>query len=158
MQRNTLEKIVVSVGVGKLRQMPAFEEKILPEIIKDLSALTGQYPAKRGAKKSIANFKTRQGDVIGAVVTLRGKKMTNFLERLVNVALPRVRDFKGIDPKHFDKKGNLSIGMKEHTVFPEINPEKAQFPFGLQITLVVKAKNKEEAVKLIKDLAVPLKK
>ena len=158
MQRYRLEKVVVSTGVGKLRNNAKFAESILPAIIADFKTIVGQAPATRGAKKSIATFKTRTGDVVGLIATLRGKKMKHFLERLVNIALPRVRDFRGIDAKSFDKEGNLSIGIKEHVVFPEINPEKVQTIFGLQVTFVGNTKNKNEGIELAKELRIPLKK
>src|SRR3989344_623467 len=155
MQRHNLEKIVVSTGVGKFRQNPKFEDSILPNVIADFSAIVGQKPATRGAKKSIATFKTRTGDVIGLIATLRGQRMKDFLARLVNVALPRVRDFRGIDLKNFDARGNLSIGLREHTIFPEINPEKTPTVFGLQVTLVGNAKNIAEGEKLFRGLGIP---
>src|SRR3989338_3079508 len=116
MQRKDLEKIVVAVGVGKLRQNAKFENNILPEIIKDLTAITGQKPQPRPAKQSIAGFKLREGNMVGLRVTLRDKRMYDFLGRMVNVALPRVRDFRGINPKQIDNAGNLTIGVREHTV------------------------------------------
>lgn len=158
MQRYNLEKIVVSTGVGKLRNSPKFKEDILPAVIEDFKTIVGQAPSTRGAKKSIATFKTRTGDVVGVMATLRGKKMRHFLERLINIALPRVRDFRGIDTKSFDQKGNLSIGIKEHVVFPEINPEKTQTIFGLQVTVVGNTKNKAEGLEMAKELGIPLKK
>ncbi len=158
MQRYHLEKIVVSTGVGKLRNTPKFTENILPAITDDFKTIVGQAPATRGAKKSIATFKTRTGDIVGLVTTLRGKKMKHFLDRLVNIALPRVRDFRGINPKSFDEKGHLSIGIKEHVVFPEINPEKTQTIFGLQVTIVGNTKNAKEGAEFAKELNIPLKK
>ncbi|MBI1838693.1 MAG: 50S ribosomal protein L5 [Candidatus Colwellbacteria bacterium] len=158
MQSNKLEKIVVSVGVGRMRNNPQFEEKVLPEIVKELSLIIGQHPATRGAKKSIAAFKTREGDTVGLTATLRGKRMRDFLFRLTNIALPRVRDFRGVDTKSFDARGNLTMGIKEHTVFPEINPETSKFNFGMEITIVGKTKSKEEGIELSKTLGVPLKK
>src|SRR3989338_2329418 len=158
MQRYHLEKIVVSTGVGKLRNTVKFTENILPAITDDFKAIVGQAPATRGAKKSIATFKTRTGDIVGLVATLGGKKMKYFLERLVNIALPRVRDFRGIDTKSFDEKGHLSMGIKEHVVFPEINPEKTQTIFGLEVTIVGNTKNKKEGLEFAKELGIPLKK
>src|SRR3989338_237613 len=157
MQSSNLEKIVISTGVGKLRQRPGFTENILPAIEKDLAAITGQKPAASGAKQSIAGFKVRQGDVIGLKVTLRWKRMKDFLTKLIEVVMPRVRDFHGIDPKQIDKGGNLTIGIREHIVFPEVNPDSVKFDFGLEITLVSNTKNYEEGYKLFKSLGVPLK-
>lgn len=158
MQRHNLEKIVVSTGVGKFRQNVKFEENILPAIIADFTTIVGQKPATRGAKKSIATFKTRAGDIVGLVATLRGQRMEDFLSRLVNIALPRVRDFRGIDTRNFDERGNISIGIKEHTIFPEINQEKTQTTFGLQVTLVGNTRDREAGIALMKELGVPLKK
>lgn len=159
MQSHKLEKIVVSVGVGKMRQNNAqFDEKVLPEIIKELGVMLGQKPSARGAKKSIAGFKTRQGDIVGITATLRGKRAEDFLSRLINVALPRVRDFHGIDTKNFDSRGNLTMGVKEHIVFPEINPEASKVNFGLEISLVAGTKNKEEGIEFCKKLGIPIKK
>src|SRR3989338_3912272 len=159
MQSHQLEKIVVSVGVGKMRQNNAqFDDKVLPELIKELSMIVGQRPAPRKVKKSIAAFKTREGDVVGVVVTLRGKRMEDFLSRLINVAMPRVRDFRGINLTNFDSRGNLTIGIKEHTVFQEIIPENSKVNFGLEITLVAGTKSKEEGLAYYRKLGLPLKK
>lgn len=153
-----IEKIVVSVGVGRLSQQPNFEDKILPGLIKDLSLITGQKPAVCKAKKSIAGFKIRTGQIIGLKTVLRRKRMYDFLEKSIKIVFPRVRDFRGIDIKHMDAQGNLSVGLKEHTVFPEINPENSKVDFGLEISIVIKAKTKEEAIKLYRLLGIPLKK
>ncbi|MDP3015066.1 MAG: 50S ribosomal protein L5 [bacterium] len=153
-----IEKIVVGVGVGRLSQQPNFEEKILPELIKDLSLITGQKPAVCKAKKSIAGFKIRMGQIVGLKTVLRRGRMYDFLEKLIKMVFPRVRDFQGIDLKNMDAQGNLSVGLKEHTVFPEINPENSKVDFGLEISIVIKAKTKEEAIKLYRLLGIPLKK
>lgn len=153
-----LKKIVVNVGVGRMSQQPNFEEKILPEMARDFSSITGQKPALASAKKSIAGFKIRQGQVVGLKATLRRKRMKDFLDRLVKIALPRVKDFKGINLKNIDQNGNLTIGLKENVVFPEINPEVVKFDFGLEISIVSNAKTKEEAVELYRQLGLPLKK
>ncbi|PIV31958.1 50S ribosomal protein L5 [Candidatus Wolfebacteria bacterium CG02_land_8_20_14_3_00_37_12] len=153
-----LEKIVINVGVGRMSQQSNFTEKILPEIIKDFATITGQKPALTSAKKSIAGFKTREGQVVGMKATLRRQRMKDFLERLVKITLPRVKDFKGIELKNIDSNGNLTIGMKENVVFPEINPEFLKFDFGLEISIVSNAKTKEEAIKLYRLLGIPLKK
>ena len=158
MQSKDLEKIVVGIGVGKLRQNAQFENSILPEITKDIAAITGQKPQPRPAKQSIAGFKLREGNMVGLKVTLRGKRMRDFLARMVNVALPRVRDFRGIDPKQIDNAGNLTIGFREHTVFPEISPEESKFDFGFQVTLVSGTKNKEQARAVFDKLNIPFKK
>mgnify|MGYP001611643752 FL=1 len=153
-----IEKIIINSGVGRLSQQPSFEDKILPELIKEIAAITGQRPIATKAKKSIAGFKTRIGQIIGMKVTLRKEKMFYFLDKLINIILPRVRDFKGIDLKNIDKNGNLTIGLKEQTVFPEISPENSKVNFGLQISIVSNAKNKEEAIELYKLMGIPFKK
>ena len=153
-----LEKIVVSVGLGKLRNQPSFEDKVLPAVEGELAVITGQKPARRQAKKSIAGFKTRTGDIIGLQVTLRGKMMADFLKRLVNLVIPRVKDFRGIDPKNIDERGNLNVGFREQFVFPEISAEKSRVNFGLQVTMVVFAKNRNDAIEFYRSIGVPLKK
>lgn len=153
-----VEKIVVNIGVGRMSQQPTFQEKILPEIVKDLSAITGQKPRTNPAKKSIAGFKIRQGQTVGLSVTLRGKQMRNFLNKLVMVVIPRVRDFRGIDLKNVDKKGNLSFGFKEHVVFPEISAENVRFDFGLEVVVVPTIKKREQAIQLYRLIGIPLKK
>ncbi len=153
-----IKKIAINTGIGRLSQQAGFEDKILPEIMNDLALITGQKPAKTVAKKSIAGFKTRMGQIIGLKVTLRRKKMYNFLEKLVRATLPRVKDFRGIDVKNVDNNGNLTIGIKEYVVFPEISAEIAKFDFGLEISIVSNAKNREEAIELYRLLGIPLKK
>lgn len=157
MQRNHLEKIVVSVGLGKMRNNAQFDDKVLPAVAEELAQITGQRAATRAAKKSIATFKTRQGDIIGLTTTLRGKRMEDFLKRMINVSLARVRDFRGIDLKNFDKRGNLTVGFREHTVFPEINAETSKVNFGLEVTLVANTKSKEEGIAFFRSLGLPLK-
>lgn len=153
-----LEKIVINSGIGRLSQQSNFEEKILPEIIKEMSLITAQKPATTTAKQSIAGFKTRAGQIVGLKATLRRKKMYDFLERLIKITFPRVRDFRGIDLKNIDNKGNLTIGLKEQMVFPEINPETSKIDFGLEITIVSNVKKREEAIELYRQLGLPLKK
>ena len=154
-----LEKIVINIGIGRLSATPNFEDKLLPEIMKEISIITGQKSAERAAKKSIAGFKLRAGTTVGLKTTLRGKRMKDFLNKLVNVTLPRVRDFRGIDLKSLDKNGNLNIGIKEHWVFPEIIQETSKANFGMEITIVPRfAKDKERAIKLYRELGIPLKK
>jgi len=158
MQSQDLDKIVIATGVGKMAQNAQFEANMLPELNKELSAITGQKPQSRPAKRSIAGFKLREGSLVGLKVTLRGKRMEDFLYRMVNVALPRVRDFRGIDPKQIDQEGNLTIGFRDNSVFPEIVPEESKMDFGFQVTLVSKAKNKEEARALFEKLGMPFTK
>jgi large subunit ribosomal protein L5 len=153
-----LEKIVVNSGVGRLSQQPSFDDKILPVVMRDISMICGQRPQIRKAKKSIAGFKIRQGQVVGVRVTLRGDKMVDFFERLINIVLPRVRDFGGILPSYIDEGGVLNVGLKEHLVFPEINPEETILIFPLQITVVPRLRNREKALAVYRSFGVPLKK
>ena len=119
-----LEKIVVNAGIGKLKNQANFEEKVLPEIMKEIASITGQKPATRKAKKSIAGFNSREGDVIGLQVTLRRSRMDDFIKKLVTVIFPRVKDFRGLDMKNIDTHGNLNVGFHDQYVFPEINLDK----------------------------------
>ena len=146
-------KVVVGMGIGRLK-----DEKEREEVKKYLRLVTGQEPSSRPAKKAIAAFKTREGQVIGYQVTLRGKRMHDFLSRLVDVALPRTRDFRGIDEKSFDARGNLTIGIKEYIVFPEMIGEDYRFLFGLEATVVTSAKKKEEGIALLTLMGFPFKK
>jgi large subunit ribosomal protein L5 len=154
-----IEKVIINTGFGRLVVGKTGEEqkKILNGILDDLALITGQYPILTKSKMSIAGFKIRKGLAIGAKVTLRRKKMYDFIERLIYIALPRSTDFRGIEPSSFDKKGNLTIGIKEHIVFPEVSPEKTKNIFGLEITIVTNAKKREEAIELFKLLGFPIK-
>ena len=146
-------KVVISSGVG------SFKDKNKFKVVEDrLARITGQKAAPRGAKISIATFKSRQGDIIGYQVTLRGKRMIDFLERLVHIALPRTKDFRGISPKAADEMGNYTLGIKEHTIFPETSDEELKDVFGLAITIVTTAKSKEEVIALLTHLGFPFKK
>jgi len=151
MQVPKLEKIVVNMGVGAA----VAEPKILEEAIRDLEAISGQKPSIRKAKKSISNFKLREGVNIGVKVTLRRDRMFEFLDRLINVALPRVRDFRGLSDKSFDGRGNYTLGIKEQIIFPEINVDKINRVMGMDITLVTTAKTDNEAYELLKSFGVP---
>jgi len=134
------------------------EKELMNQVMNDFMIITGQKPIKTRAKKSIANFKIREGQELGVKVTLRSRKMKDFVGRLVNAVLPRVRDFQGLDAKSFDGSGNLTIGIKEHTVFPEINPEKSPQPFSLEVVLVTSAKNDKEGIDLLrKEWGFPIK-
>ncbi len=157
-EKKYLEKIVINSGVGRLRLQPNFEDKILPEVMKELALITGQKPAIRPARKSEAGFKIREGDVVGVKVTLRGKRMIDFLKRLVHLVLPRVKDFRGIDLKNVDKNGNLNIGLREHLVFPEISADQSKVNFGLEITVVLKKEFRKKAVEIYRQLGIPFKK
>jgi len=152
-QAPRIEKAVVSVGVGSLRG-----DKGRLALIEDrLAKITGQKPAPRQAKKSIASFKVRQGDVSGYQVTLRGSRMYAFLDKLIHIAFPRARDFRGLKLGAIDEMGNFTIGIKEHTVFPETSDEDLRDVFGLAVTIVTTAKTKEEAEALLREVGVPLR-
>ena len=147
-----IRKVVISTGTGKIKD----KKKI--DVIEDrLAKITGQKAAPRGAKKSIASFKVRQGDVVGYQVTLRGSRMYDFLDKLIHISLPRTRDFRGLDAKAIDSLGNMTIGIKEHTIFPETADEDLKDVFGLAITIVTTAKNKKEAEAFFRHIGVPLK-
>ena len=148
-------KVVLNVGTGTAIK----KDKNKNDAIRDrLAKITGQKGAFRGAKQSIASFKVRQGDPIGVVVTLRGKRMYSFLEKLINVALPRTKDFRGVNPLAVDNIGNLTLGIKEHTIFPETADEDIRDVFGLAITLVSTAKDKKEGKAFFELIGMPFKK
>ena len=151
MQIPRLEKIVLNVGCSEARE----NAKVLDAVVTDLTAITGQKAVVTKAKKSVANFKLREGMPIGAKVTLRGNKMWEFLDRLFNVALPRVRDFRGISADSFDGRGNYSLGIKEQLIFPEIDYDKIDAIRGMDIVFVTTAKTDEEAKELIRALGAP---
>ncbi len=150
-----LEKVVVNVGTGTMMKK---DKNKNDAISLRLTKITGQKPSLRGAKQSISSFKVRQGDPIGAMVTLRGKRMYAFLEKLFNVALPRTKDFRGINPKAVDSIGNITMGVKEHTIFPETADEDIRDVFGLSVTIVSTAKNKKEGHAFFELIGVPFKK
>ncbi len=153
MQVPKLDKIVVNMGVGEAIQ----NIKALESAVADLSMIVGQKPVITKAKKSIATFKLRQGMSIGCRVTLRGDRMYEFFDRLVNVALPRVRDFRGISPKSFDGRGNFAIGLKEQIIFPEIDYDKIDKIRGMNIVIATTAKTDEEARQLLRFMGLPFK-
>ena len=153
MQAPRLEKIVVNMGLGEAIN----NGKIIDASVEQLSVITGQKPVVTRARKSIANFKLRQGQSIGAMVTLRGDRMYEFFDRLVSVALPRVRDFKGVSPKAFDGKGNYTLGIREQIIFPEINYDKVEKIKGMNITVVTTARNDEEGRALLRLLGMPFR-
>ena len=143
-----LEKIVVNMGVGDA----VANSKMLEAAVSDLEKITGQKPVETRAKKSIASFKVREGHKIGCKVTLRGEKMYNFLDKLISISLPRVRDFRGLSPRSFDGRGNYTIGIKEQLIFPEINFDEVVKVRGMDIVIVTTAKTNEEAFDLLKEL------
>jgi large subunit ribosomal protein L5 len=149
----TLSKIVLNVGAGEAIKQPKF----LDNIVEELATITGQQPVRRKAKKSIANFGLREGQEIGASVTLRGARMWEFLDRFVTVALPRVRDFRGVGTKSFDGRGNYSLGVKEQMIFPEINYDSIDTIHGMDITFVTTAGRDDLAFALLKELGMPFR-
>ena len=148
-----LEKVVINMGMGEA----IANQKILDTAADELRSITGQKPVVTKAKKSIASFKLRQGMPIGVVVTLRGDRMYEFLDRLVSVALPRVRDFRGVSPKAFDGRGNYTIGIREQLIFPEIDFNKVDKLRGMNISIVTTARNDEQARALLKGLGMPFR-
>ncbi len=149
-----LVKVVVSSGTGSgLKRSKDYNNLVIDRI----SKITGQRPAVKSAKKSIASFKTREGDPVGVMVTLRGARMYGFLDKLINVAIPRTKDFRGIDKKIVDNIGNLTMSIKEHTIFPETGDEELKDVFGMGVTIVTTAKNKDEATDFFSLIGVPFK-
>ena len=154
MQVPRFVKVIVSMGVGEAKE----NKKILDAAVEDLAHVTGQHAVKTKAKKSIATFKIRQGQEIGARVTLRGAMMWEFLDRLMNVALPRVKDFRGVNPNAFDGHGNYSLGLTEQIIFPEIDFDKIEKIMGLNIAIVTTARNDKEAKSLLAKMGMPFRK
>ena len=154
MQIPKLDKVVINVGVGDAKE----NSKAIDAVMKDIATITGQKPVPTYARKSVANFKLRQGMKIGVKVTLRGERMYEFVDRLFNLALPRVRDFKGINPNAFDGRGNYSLGLKEQLLFPEIEYDKVEKIRGMDICFVTTAQNDEEARELLRRMGAPFAK
>ncbi len=153
MQAPRIEKVIISTGTGKI------DDKAKIALIQNrLAAITGQKAAPRKARQSIASFKLRQGDVIGYQVTLRGDRMYHFLDKLIHIALPQTRDFRGLKASAIDDMGNITLGIKEHSIFPETSDEEIKDVFGLAITIVTTAKTKAEAEALLRYLGLPLQK
>ena len=153
MQVPRLAKIVLNIGMGAATQNP----KLLEKATEELTAIAGQKPIVRKARKSIANFKLREGQSIGAMVTLRGERMWEFLDRLVSVALPRVRDFKGVSPKAFDGRGNYTLGIREQIIFPEVNYDAIEKISGLNVTVCTSARSDAEGKALLAHLGMPFR-
>jgi large subunit ribosomal protein L5 len=149
-----MEKIIVAMGVGKATQ----DKKYLELSKRDLMMITGQMPVVCKAKKSVSNFKVRAGAETGLKVTIRGERMYEFMDRLVNLAIPRVRDFRGLNPNSFDGRGNYSMGLGEQSVFPEVNPAQIEFQQGMNITLVTTARTDEEARRMLSLFGMPFRK
>ncbi len=154
MQVPKVTKVVVNVGVGKVKE----DKRKIDQIVEDIAKITGQQPVKTTARKSISGFKVRENQVVGITVTLRGYRMYSFLDKLVNVALPRVRDFQGINPNGFDGRGNYHLGLKEQLVFPEISSESLENVFGMEISVVTNAGKDEPARELLTYMGFPFKK
>ncbi len=154
MQIPTIEKVVVNIGLGEALDNP----KALDAAVNDLTQISGQKPIVTLARKSIANFKLREGRAIGAKVTLRGEKMWAFLDRLINIVLPRVRDFRGISPNAFDGRGNYTMGLREQLIFPEIEYDKIDKVRGMEITIVTTAQSDDQAALLLEMLGMPFRK
>jgi large subunit ribosomal protein L5 len=148
-----LSKVVVSMGVGAATQDP----KILENAMRDLAAITGQQPAISRAKRSIAQFRVREKNPIGCKVTLRGDRMYEFVDRLISVALPRIRDFRGLPPEAVDGRGNYNLGLREQSVFPEIDIDKVTRVQGMNVTIVTTARTDEEALALLREFGLPLR-
>lgn len=144
-------KVVLNIGVGEATQ----DIKLLDLAVADLARVSGQKPSIRKAKKSIANFKLRSGMPVGVMVTLRGKRMYEFLDRLINATIPRIRDFRGVSRKSFDGHGNYSLGIVEHVIFPEIDRDKVTRLWGMDVTIVTSAKNDEEGYELLREMGMP---
>ena len=149
----TLEKVVINVGMGEAVKQP----KVLDGVVETLSIITGQRPVRKKAKKSIANFGLREGQEIGAAVTLRGARMWEFLDRFIGVAVPRIRDFKGFSTRSFDGRGNYSLGVKEQMIFPEINYDQVEQIHGMDITFVTTAARDDQALALLRELGMPFR-
>ncbi len=149
-----IEKAVINIGVGRMSREK--DTKGLERIEADLAKITGQKPSKRVAKKSISGFKLREGVMVGMAVTLRGKRMYDFIDRLISIALPRSRDFRGINPKSIDRNGNLNVGIKESNIFPEITYETLRDIFSFEVTFVTTAHSSQEGYELFKQIGFPL--
>lgn len=153
MQVPKVQKIVINVGVGKLLK----DSKTIDAIAEDIAKITGQVPVRTRARKSISGFKVRENQIVGLMCTLRGFRMYSFLDKLINVALPRVRDFQGLSSKGFDGRGNYHLGLKEHLVFPEISASALEHIFGMEISIVTNAGKDEIALELLKQMKFPFK-
>lgn len=151
MQVPRIEKVVVSMGVGKAKE----DRRFLDGAMRDLAAITGQHPKYTKAKRHIAGFKLRKGQQIGCIVTIRGKRMYEFLDRLINIALPRIRDFRGVSPNSFDDFGNFSLGLNDQYVFPEVDIDRSEGPQGMNVTIVIGNSSREESLELLRLFGMP---
>ena len=153
------EKVVVNTGLGRISAMPNFSDKILPSLEKEFAIITGQKPTARPATKSISGFKLREGTIVGLKATLRRARMAQFLEKVMKVVLPRVRDFRGLNVGNVDSNGNLTFVIKDYSVFPEISQEASKTSFGVEITVVPKAiESRDKAIELYRTMGVPFSK
>jgi large subunit ribosomal protein L5 len=152
-----LEKVVISMGVGKYAVVGGEGRAKIDQVERELTVIAGQKPVRCKAKKSVANFKVREGMETGLKVTLRGNRMYEFVDRLISLAIPRVKDFRGLDPRGFDKSGNFNFGFNEQTVFPEVSVETLQFQQGMNITVVTTARNADEGRELLRQLGMPFR-
>ncbi|NQU95046.1 MAG: 50S ribosomal protein L5 [Candidatus Omnitrophica bacterium] len=148
-----IKKVLVNVGYGEAAQ----DTKLMDDLVKEIATITGQMPSVTMAKKAIAGFKIRKGSLVGCRVTLRKARMYEFMDRLINVAIPRIRDFRGLSPNSFDQGGNYSFGISEQSIFPELEIDKIKVVHGMDITIVMNAKSKEEAFELLRYFGVPFK-
>ncbi len=155
---NQIEKVVLNVGVGKMSQQGDFENKFLPEIMKELAMITGQKGMIIKSKKAISGFKLKANQIVGIKTTLRRKKAVDFLERLINIVLPRIKDFRGLSPKTISESGVLNLGIRDKAIWPEIIPEESKVAFGLEINIIPKTRNRKEAMELYSLLKMPIKK
>ncbi len=154
-----ITKVIINAGIGKVMTTnPSNSKDYLERVQRALIAIAGQKPSIRNAKQSISSFKLREGTPVGLMITLRGTRKEDFIERFVNISLPRMRDFWGIPLKNFDERGNLNYGIKEHNIFPEVSQEVSGKPFGLEISFITNASKREQAISLFKLLGFPLKK
>lgn len=149
-----LSKIVLNVGCGEA----SHEAKVLEQVQRDLELIAGQRPMVTRARQAISNFKIKEGDPVGCKVTLRRARMYEFLDRLISVSLPRIRDFRGFNPRSFDQQGNFNFGLQEQTIFPEVNSDRMQFPLGMDIVIAIKTRNPEEARALLEGFGFPFMK
>jgi large subunit ribosomal protein L5 len=148
-----LEKIVINMGVGRAKE----NKTLLEHAMRDLALISGQKPIPTKARKSVSGFKLRKGQEIGCKVTLRGRRMYEFLDRLINIAIPRIRDFRGLSVRSFDEKGNFTLGIAEQLVFPEVSVDKVEFIQGMNITIAIRAKKREDSILLLKELGMPFR-
>ena len=154
MEATKLQKIVVNAGIGEFRE----NREAVDAFVEDLAGIAGQFPTPKRARMSIAGFKVREGDVVGYTVTLRGEKMWSFLDKFVSVVLPRVRDFKGMNLNSFDQSGNFAVGIREHVIFPEVNPNKVKGNRSMQVNFTIKSKGKEHSLAFLEAIGMPFNK